>query len=465
MNFTNYKTEDIVTPIKVPWLVHYLYRTGYAGEKNLELQQGFTRGFDIGYRGPMDRKDLSRNIPLRIGTPIEMWNKIMKEVSMGRYAGPFYNGPPGEFYVQSPLGLVPKAGNRTRLIFHLSFDFGPKEHQKSINHFIPEEECTVKYKDLDYAVKTCIHLKKEIFRDLQRRYEQLAKLGIFVNDEETDFGGIYLAKTDIKMAFRLVPVLPRQRFLLTMCCTHPVTRKTAFFLEKNLPFGLSKSCAIFQFFSDALSHIIETLTGRHFMVTAYLDDYLFIEKTEIACNDMVSMFLELCEKIGCPIAFDKTEWATQCIVFLGMLLDGNRFVISIPEEKRNKALNIINWTIDKRKVTIHHVQRLMGILNFLNRVVVPGRAFTCGMYSKLKLLDSQGKPLKQHHHIWLGKQFIQDCRVWKMFLEEITISQMSRPFIDIDAFEYAHVLNFYTDASLSKKFGGLGGVFNDNWIA
>ena len=77
----------------------------------------------------------------------------MKEVELGRYAGPF-NFIPYTEYIQSPIGLVPKAGNKTRLIFHLSYDFGPELHHKIVNFFMPDEFCSVKYKDLDYAVRS-----------------------------------------------------------------------------------------------------------------------------------------------------------------------------------------------------------------------------------------------------------------------------------------------------------------------
>ena len=83
---------------------------------------------------------------------MDMWQKIMKEVKLGHYAGP-YQEIPYQFYVQSPAGLVPKAGNKTRLIFHLSFDF---EDFKSVNYYIPKELCSVKYRDLDHAVHNCL---------------------------------------------------------------------------------------------------------------------------------------------------------------------------------------------------------------------------------------------------------------------------------------------------------------------
>ena len=78
----------------------------------------------------------------------------MKEVSLGRYAGPFVSIPYKTF-MQSPIGLVPKVGNKTRLIFHLSFDFNGKG---SLNSHTPKEWCTVKYNDLDSAVSLCLKL-------------------------------------------------------------------------------------------------------------------------------------------------------------------------------------------------------------------------------------------------------------------------------------------------------------------
>ena len=92
------------------------------------------------------------NLKLRVGSPIELWNKVMLEVQKARYAGPF-NEPPFEYYVQSPIGLVPKdKGKKTRLIFHLSYP----RNGDSVNSQIPKEVCSVSYPDFDEAVKMCL---------------------------------------------------------------------------------------------------------------------------------------------------------------------------------------------------------------------------------------------------------------------------------------------------------------------
>ena len=104
--------EKIVMPINVQKLKEMLETLNYNKEETAYLAEGFTDGFDIGYRGPIDRQDRSANIPLRIGNKFELWEKLMKEVKLGRYAGPF-GQIPYKKYMQSPIGLVPKAGNKT----------------------------------------------------------------------------------------------------------------------------------------------------------------------------------------------------------------------------------------------------------------------------------------------------------------------------------------------------------------
>ena len=142
--------------------------------------KGFSEGFPIGYEGPTDRADYSNNILLRTGSPTELWNKVMKEVRLGRYAGPYQHKPPFTNFVQSPISLVPKAGGKTRLIFHLSYKF--PNGNESINHWTPKEKCSVKYNDLDHAIKNCIKLlknspgRKEIFfskTDLDSAFRQV----------------------------------------------------------------------------------------------------------------------------------------------------------------------------------------------------------------------------------------------------------------------------------------------------
>ena len=66
----------------------------------------------------------------------------------------------------------------------------------------------------------------------------------------------------------------------------------------------------------------------------------------------------------------------------------------------------------------------------------------------------EGVKLMQHHHVSLDREFKEDCKVWKHFLEEVnTNSLICRPFYDIYGFETAEQLDFYTDSSGAICFG------------
>ena len=210
--FQNFNLQDIVTPIDVAKLNQLLIQSGYDRDKTRMLVQGFSSGFDIGYRGLQKRKDQAQNLPFNHGDKLDMWKKIMKEVKLGRYAGPYLTIP-FKYYIQSPIGLVPKAGGRTRLIFHLSYDFGEHEWQKLFNYHTPDELCSVKYCDLDYAIRSCLALLG--------RHQGLDGSSI-----------IYYAKADLLSAFRILPARPDQRKFLCMYAKHPVTNQKFFFVER-----------------------------------------------------------------------------------------------------------------------------------------------------------------------------------------------------------------------------------------
>ena len=179
---------------------------------------------------------------------------------------------------------------------------------------------------------------------------------------------------------------------------------------------------------------------------------------------MVSKFLELCQTINCPVSLEKTEWSASSMVFLGILLDGRRRTLAVPQDKKIKALDLLQIAINKKKVTKRFIQKLMGTLNFLHKAIIPGRVFTRKMYYKLKLGNSQGQELQQHHHILLDKDFIDDCKVWKQFLLNSHSGKLCRPFIDWqDQNVTSHTLNFYSDASASHR-KGMGAIFGDHYI-
>ena len=446
----NYDLTNVVTPINVEKLKILLMDSKYNRTETEFLVQGFKNGFDLGYEGPIFRQSKSNNLPFHISNRQILWSKLMKEVAQGRVAGP-YDKIPFDNYIQSPMGLVPKdSGTKTHLIFHLSYDFSDF---RSVNYHIPPEKCTVKYQDLDTVVNLCLRL---IWKGAQE---------------------VYFSKTDGRSAFCTLPLNPQSWKWVIMKAVNPQSGNVQYFVDKCVPFGASISCALFQQFSNALKHLAEFWSGRRNYLTNYLDDFLFLASLLATCNDLMENFLELCHEVGFPISLDKTHWAALRIVFLGILLDSKFLTLSIPLEKRICAQHLIEKFIHKRKATVRELQQLCGYLNFLNRAVFPGRAFTRHMYAKYaeicnikKLISEhpQGikikKTLKSYHHVQLGEEFKLDCKVWKQSLDLDYQNVVNHPMIDLAMGPISALdLGFTSDASASVNLG-FGCTLGNSWI-
>ena len=89
--YDNYDLQSIFTPVDATKLRQLLELTQYDEKESQFLIDGFSNGFDLGYRGPMEIQQYSKNLKFTIGDEIELWNKVMKEVKEKRYAGHIRN--------------------------------------------------------------------------------------------------------------------------------------------------------------------------------------------------------------------------------------------------------------------------------------------------------------------------------------------------------------------------------------
>lgn len=399
----------VVTPVKVNVLGQFL--EGYDDHLKTFLYEGFKQGFKIQYQGPRQQRFCKNLLSVQQHENI-VAEKLQKEVSLGRIAGPF-NFLPFSNLQCSPIGIVPKKEiNEFRLIHHLSYPDGA-----SINDFIPNELCSVSYTTVDDAIK------------------QIKKLG----------KSCLLAKTDIASAFRILPVHPDDHELLG------TQFNGDFYYDKCLPMGCSISCSIFETFSTALQWIACTKFGVPTMLHI-LDDFLFLGPPDSSiCKLALHQFMSMCDVLGVPINGEKTEGPSTTLIFLGIELDTVNMEARLPEEKIVKIQNALHSAKRRKKMTLRELQSLIGLLNFACCVVVPGRAF---LRRLIALTRGVSKP---HFRIRMNSQARLDLNAWCEFIDNFNGKSM---FIN-DDWQNSHKLNLYTDAA--GKFG-YGAVFGTKWF-
>ena len=406
------------TPVKIDRLRVYL--SNYQEDKKDFLIEGFTYGFHLQYEGERGFQ-FSNNLTSALEQPDLVSTKLCKEVEAGRMAGPFQDPPLSDLKV-SPLGIVPKkTPNSYRLIHNLSY---PNKKEGSVNAGISDESAAVHYSGIGEAILAVKAMGKQSF----------------------------LCKTDIRSAFRILPVHPSDYELLG------IQWNGVYYVDRCLPMGCRTSCKIFEEFSSALEWIAINKLGISAMVHI-LDDFLIVEQTQEACLSSFKKFLALCEDIGVPLSADKTVLPTQVIEFVGITVDVKLSQTRLPADKLEKCKSFLQKFLHMDRCTLKDMQSLIGLLNFACSVIQPGRAFLRRMIN-LTMSVKEGQKF-----ICISKEAKLDMQTWLHFLGEYNGKSL---FLD-ENFLSSHTMNLFTDAAQSKGFAGIYGAkwfygsFPDSW--
>ena len=383
--------------------------TTYPLEKANYLIRGFGSGFPIQFEGNSSEY-FAPNLLSAVQLPHVVDAKLAKELAAHRIAGPF-EYPPFLHFRVSPLGVVPKKVlGEFRLIHHLSYP-----HGTSVNDGISPEHSHVTYARIDDAIQL------------------VKKVGV----------GGFLAKTDIKNAFRVIPIQPEDFHLLGMFW------RGKYYYDRCLPMGCSSSCKIFESFSTSLEWIArQHLDILH--IIHLLDDFLLAGATWEQCNSHLLAFLNLCDWLGVPMAPEKTMGPLTTLSFAGIELDTMAMEARLPDDKLQKCIFLVTDFVGRKKVTLCEMQSLIGTLNFACSVVVPGRAFL------RRLIDLTRGITKAHHYIRLNRSVKADLQLWLTFLHAFN----GRSLFLHDGWLDSNTLQLYTDASGSL---GYGATFGDDW--
>ena len=403
------------TPVSPSILSKHLI--GYDPIVSEYLVSGFSRGFRLGCQDiPPPNEGYVQNLKSAAQFENIIDGKIRSELEKGRIMGPYTSPPNFPNYRISPLGVVPKkVSGEFRMIHHLSYP-----RNSSVNDLIPHEFSSVHYASIYDAIK-------------------------FIKKTQTT---VYLAKVDIKSAFRIIPISTLDRPLLGF------RWKGIYYMDAVLPMGCASSCAIFEEFSTALEWIAVHKLGAT-KVVHVIDDFLFLASSFTKCAHDVNAFITMCDRIGVPLAPEKTMGPSTYLPFLGIDLDTVNMVACLPDDKLKKASDLLRQFLHRDKVQLKELQSLIGVLNFACTVIVPGRAFL------RRLIDLTIGVTKPHHHIRLTREVKLDLHLWLDFLSDFN----GKAFFIDQRFLNGDYLQLFTDAAGGIGYGALCGAewFSGLW--
>ena len=143
----------------------------------------------------------------------------------------------------------------------------------------------------------------------------------------------------------------------------------------------------------------------------YLDDFLIIGPPRSnECKRALHESLQLCDRLGFPIAPHKLEGPATRLAFLGILIDTVNDTLSLPADKlaRLKA-TIAEWRT-RKYCKKRELLSLIGVLQHACRVVRAGRTFL------RRMVDLASTVRDLDHWVRLNSGFRSDLRWWDLFV-------------------------------------------------
>ena len=372
------------------------------------MVQGFTHGFFIDSDKVCDNTSLGNHHSI-IEHSQAAADLIQKELDAGRIAGPFNEKPFDNFHI-SPIKLQPKKSGGFRLIQNLSAPYD----ENSINHHISEENSKVTYASIQDAIS--------IIQDLGQN--------------------CYMAKSDIKSAFRLIPINPAEYPKLGF------KYNNKYYYDLCLAQGCSSSCKIFERFSTALEWILRNkFNVKH--TCHVLDDFLFLALVYSECKGYLEAWKNLCRLLNISLALDKTFDPSQIMIFLGIEISTIEMMARLPEYKLISYRLQLQELMHSRTVKLRDMQSAIGILQFSTSVITPGKAFV------RRLIDTTLGITKPFHYVTISPEAKKDISMWYTFF-----SHHNGKTIFIQNFQNSETLNLYSDASKQA----CAATFKDQWL-
>ena len=185
------------------------------------------------------------------------------------------------------------------------------------------------------------------------------------------------------------------------------------YFESRLPFGLRTSCLNAQRVSQAAIKIYNSKSPS--FATAYVDDCIGCSPSVRAQKDF-DLFWEVTEELGMQKTLEKCQSPSSCVVWTGLQYDTIHMEISLPNEKKDRIIELLEEWLTKNHSSKSALQSLLGTLNHACSVIIVGRAFSGHI---MDLIRADQFP------IHLDQNFKSDVRFWLSFLRDTTVCKSS----------------------------------------
>ena len=211
-----------------------------------------------------------------------------------------------------------------------------------------------------------------------------------------------------------------------------------YYVDTSVLFGYRHGSVFMQRVTDSLRCIMHK---NGYFITNYIDDLIGCDKPKVAVKAF--QFLQnLIKKLGLVISEEKLFAPQNCIPCLGIDVNIQTGIISIPRAKLTEIVALCKAWSKKNRAYKRELQSLIGSLLYIHKCVRPARLFVNRILATLREAPENGT-------FSLSQDFHRDVSWFNAFLPDfngrVYFDKHSKPPIN----------NLFVDASLS----GVGGIW------
>ena len=114
-------------------------------------------------------------------------------------------------------------------------------------------------------------------------------------------------------------------------------------------------------FTKLLKPVFAHLRQQGHISTAFLDDFLLLAESELACVDNIQVTVQLLHSLGFIIHPDKSVLIpSQTIQYLGVIINSSDMTVTLTEERKVSLLSACNQLLIDGRVTIRELAKVIG---------------------------------------------------------------------------------------------------------
>lgn len=182
--------------------------------------------------------------------------------------------------------------------------------------------------------------------------------------QENGFGCV----VDISNAYRVVPIFPPNREYLGFSWEFGGVE--FHYCDNVLCFGLRSAPAIF---NEISTFVTRCMLKAGFKVIGYLDDFFYADHG--GCSRGQRNLISFLETLVFTVNFKKAIPPSKSPRFLGVILDLEYMVFTLPDDKLEKTASAVEMVYDKTHISYKKLERLAGLLAHCSLLVKGGRTF------------------------------------------------------------------------------------------